>query len=82
MTAGMIKVPSIMPLRLPESGRKNIIGTTTPIELHTDTPDTIIYYTINGMKPEPFKQIGMKCTYRYNKPFVLGIGKRTVKAMA
>lgn len=82
MTAGMIKVPSIMPLRLPEVGRKNIITTDTPIELRTETEDTIIYYTINGMKPEPFKQIGIKCTYRYNKPFVLGPGKRVVKAMA
>lgn len=82
MTAGMIKVPSIMPLRPPEIGRKNIITTTTPIELRSDTPNTIIYYTINGMKPEPFKQIGVKCTYRYNKPFVLGPGKREVKAMA
>ena len=84
MTAGMIKVPSIMPLRVPlgGTGRKNMIDTHTPIELRSETPDTLIYYTINGMKPEPFKQIGIKCTYKYNRPFVLGPGKRTVKAMA
>lgn len=84
MTAGMIKVPSIMPLRVPlgRTGRKNMIDTHTPIELRSETPDTLIYYTINGMKPEPFKQIGIKCTYKYNRPFVLGPGKRTVKAMA
>ena len=82
MTAGMIKVPSIMPLRVPVGGRKNIIDTETPIELRSETPDTLIYYTINGMKPEPFKQIGVKCTYKYNRPFVLGPGKRAVKAMA
>ena len=84
MTAGMIKVPSIMPLRVPlgGTGRKNMIDTHTPIELRSETPDTLIYYTINGMKPEPFKQIGIKCTYKYNRPFVLGQGKRTVKAMA
>ena len=82
MTAGMIKVPSIMPLRVPVGGRKNIIDTHTPIELRSETPDTLIYYTINGMKPEPFKQIGIKCTYKYNRPFVLGPGKRTVKALA
>ena len=82
MTAGMIRVPSIMPLRLPMGGRKNIIDTHTPIELRSETPDTVIYYTINGMKPEPFKQIGIKCTYKYNRPFVLGPGKRIVKALA
>lgn len=84
MTAGMIKVPSIMPLRVPlgGAGRKNMIDTHTPIELRSETPNTLIYYTINGMKPEPFKQIGIKCTYKYNRPFVLGPGKRTVKAMA
>ena len=82
MTAGMIRVPSIMPLRIPTGGRKNIICTSTPIELRSETAGTIIYYTVNGMKPEPFKQIGVKCTYRYNRPFVLGPGKRTVKAMA
>ena len=82
MTAGMIRVPSIMPLRIPSGGRKNVIATSTPIELRSETPGSIIYYTINGMKPEPFKQIGLKCTYRYNRPFVLGPGKKTVKAMA
>lgn len=84
MTAGMIKVPSIMPLRVPLGGtaRKNMIDTHTPIELRSETPGTLIYYTVNGMKPEPFKQIGIKCTYKYNRPFVLGPGKRTVKAMA
>ena len=82
MTAGMIKVPSIMPLRIPGGARKNMIDTTTLIELKTATQDTIIYYTINGFKPEPFKVIGEKCTYRYSKPFVLAPGKRTVKAMA
>lgn len=84
MTAGMIKVPSIMPLRVPLGGtaRKNMINTNTPIEIRSETRDTLIYYTINGMKPEPFKQIGIKCTYKYNRPFVLGPGKRVVKAMA
>ena len=78
----MIRVPSIMPLRIPGGTRKNMISTNTLIELRTETQDTIIYYTINGAKPEPFKVIGEKCTYRYNKPFVLAPGKRTVKALA
>jgi hypothetical protein len=37
---------------------------------------------VNGTKPNPFQKIGEKFTYRYYRPFVLGPGKRTVKAMA
>lgn len=49
---------------------------------HAETDGALIYYTVNGTKPDPFQKIGDKFTYRYYKPFVLGPGKRTVKAMA
>ena len=49
---------------------------------HVETAGALIYYTVNGTKPNPFQKIGEKFTYRYYKPFVLGPGKRTVKAMA
>ena len=48
----------------------------------SETPGALIYYTVNGTKPDPFKKIGEKFTYRYYKPFQLGAGKRTIKAMA
>lgn len=47
-----------------------------------ETPDTDIYYTINGSKPEPFQKIGEKCTLKYRGPFTLPAGKRPVKAVA
>ena len=49
---------------------------------YVETDGALIYYTVNGTKPNPFQKIGEKFTYRYFKPFVLGPGKRTVKAMA
>ena len=33
MTAGMVRVPTIVPLRPPSSSRKNMIDTRTPIEI-------------------------------------------------
>ena len=50
--------------------------------LFTETSGALIYYTVNGTKPDPFQKLGEKFTYRYYKPFILGAGKRTVKAMA
>ncbi|XP_046848206.1 double zinc ribbon and ankyrin repeat-containing protein 1-like [Xenia sp. Carnegie-2017] len=82
MTAGMVKVPTIVPLRPPSNGRKNMIDSRTAIEILSDTEGAIIYYTTNGTKPNPFQTIGKNFTYRYYKPFVLASGRKTVKAMA
>jgi len=82
MTAGMVAVPTIVPLKAPGSGRKWEIDTRTAIEISSKTPNTVIYYTTDGTKPEPFKKLGQSSTYRYVKPIYLGIGKITLKAMA
>lgn len=49
-----------------------------------DTPGTKIYYTINGLKPEPFQNFGpaAKATLLYTQPFLLPAGKKTIKALA
>ena len=82
MTAGMVAVPTIVPLKAPGSGRKWEIDTRTAIEISSRTPNTSIYYTTDGTKPEPFKKLGPSSTYKYVKPIYLGIGKITLKAMA
>eukprot|EP00794_Sanderia_malayensis_P017830 gene17830-19613_t len=82
MTAGMVSVPTIVPLKAPGSGRKWDIDTATPIELATATKDATIFYTVDGTKPEPFKKLGGSTTYRYGKPIYLGKGKITLKVMA
>ena len=82
MSAGMVSVPAIVPLKVPGSGRKWQIDSETPIELYTSTKDTTIFYTVDGTKPDPYKKIGKRATYRYSEPFYLSPGKKTVKAIA
>ena len=52
--------------------------------LLTDTPDTKIYFTADGTKPNPFQRKigGKEVTHRYTAPFTLKEGKRTIKAIA
>ena len=42
----------------------------------------MIFYTLNGSKPDPFQSFGKKFTFKYEKPFRLATGKVTVKALA
>ena len=86
MAAGVIAVPTIIPLIAPSklnSGtRKGIIDTSTLVELHSSMPDCVLFYTLDGTKPDPFKKIGLVNTYQYQKPFTLPPGKQTLKALA
>lgn len=86
MTAGMIAVPTIIPLKEPGSilagSRKWMVTTNTLIELATDSKDCLLFYTIDGTKPDPFKKMGNRTTHQYVRPFTLHRGKRTVKAIA
>ena len=56
----------------------------SPAYFSSDTDGAVIYYTLNGAKPEPFRTIGpgAKSTMLYQEPFVLTPGKRTIKAIA
>ena len=82
MTAGMVSVPTIVPLKAPGLGRKWEITSRTPIELACNTPESVIFYTVDGSKPDPFKKIGQTSTFKYTQPIYLGIGKITLKALA
>jgi hypothetical protein len=85
MTAGAVAVPTIVPLRAPYLGQhKTAVDTATRIELHSDTDNVRIYYTLNGTKPELYQTIGpsAKATFLYREPFTLTAGRRTIKAIA
>uniref|UniRef100_A0A8C5MIU1 Double zinc ribbon and ankyrin repeat-containing protein 1 n=1 Tax=Leptobrachium leishanense TaxID=445787 RepID=A0A8C5MIU1_9ANUR len=85
MTAGSISVPQIIPLRVPPPGRsKHEIDTKTQVEIKSDSPDVIIFYTLDGSKPDLLKKIGFgeNTTLKYKGPFTLPDGKITVKALA
>ncbi|OAF64820.1 hypothetical protein A3Q56_07470 [Intoshia linei] len=85
MTAGSVHVPTILPLRNPNSlFPKFVIDTNTRIALKTDTPNTNIYYTVNGFNPQIFDIYSQeaKNTYLYVEPFTLQEGKILIKAVA
>ncbi|KAL5111960.1 Annexin A7 [Taenia crassiceps] len=83
--AGGVPAPTITPLRLNVLGKpSNIIDTGTFIELGKEGPDCLIYFTTNGEAPNPCRRTfaGREVTYRYQAPFQLRSGRRTVKAIA
>ena len=52
--------------------------------LELDTPGASIFYTVNGLNPEPFQKHGpaAKATMKYSQPFRLPGGRKCVKAVA
>uniref|UniRef100_A0A914W8E5 Double zinc ribbon and ankyrin repeat-containing protein 1 n=1 Tax=Plectus sambesii TaxID=2011161 RepID=A0A914W8E5_9BILA len=85
MAAGRIAVPNIIPLQPPstDASLRNCLTSDTKIELKSDTPDTDVYFTLDGRIPEPFATLGTaKWTQLYREPFCLPPGKMTIKAVA
>ena len=50
--------------------------------LFPETPDTVIHFTLNGARPDPFQRLGEKFTLQYRGPFTLPAGKQTLKVVA
>ena len=90
MTAGSISAPAIIPLRPAQYGQtqKFSVATDTFIEVHSETKDVDIYYTLDGSKPDAFTTIATRrSTIQYKKPFcipkkIASAGKVTIKAIA
>ena len=45
------------------------------LTLQTDTPDTVVFYTLNGRRPEPVQHHSRSHTFTYKTPFALNPGK-------
>lgn len=74
--AGRLRAPVILPCI-------GAIDTTTPIEIHCASDDALVFFTIDGSKPEPFEVVGgTHHTLTYTTPFVLEPGRRIVRAIA
>ncbi|XP_019864273.1 PREDICTED: double zinc ribbon and ankyrin repeat-containing protein 1-like isoform X1 [Amphimedon queenslandica] len=84
MPAGSIKVPQIIPLRPPQGNRKHIIDSNTEIDIRlaNKDPDVSLFYTLNNERPNPFQVFGEKFTRKFEYPFTLSPGKKTIKVMA
>ncbi|VDL85303.1 unnamed protein product [Schistocephalus solidus] len=86
MSAGAVRAPLILPLRLPFCGKtKNQIDTSTQIDISSSTPGVQLYFTIDGSRPNPATYKPRRrggSTYLFRNPFTLPAGARTVKAVA
>ena len=62
MTAGSISAPAIIPLRVAQYGQthKFAINTNTLIEIHSETNDVDLYYTLDGSKPDAFTTLATR----------------------
>uniref|UniRef100_A0A5K3ELE0 ANK_REP_REGION domain-containing protein n=2 Tax=Mesocestoides corti TaxID=53468 RepID=A0A5K3ELE0_MESCO len=87
MSAGSVRAPLVIPLRLPTEGQpRNAIDNATLIELSSDTPSARIYFTIDGSRPDPIawkpRQPQPGPTYLFREPFTLPPGTKMIKAVA
>ncbi len=87
MSAGSVRAPLIIPLRLPSEGQlKNTISSNTQIDISSDSAGARVFFTIDGSRPAPkfWKQKRPQTgpTYRFKEPFTLPPGLTTIKALA
>lgn len=96
MTAGSISAPAIIPLYIKRDNKNNTrkfkVDTDTEIEISSETPNVIIYYTTDGTTPDPMTTIATRrSTIQYKKPFHMPMPDRkhdgkekkvTIKAIA
>uniref|UniRef100_A0AAQ4QIT0 Uncharacterized protein n=1 Tax=Gasterosteus aculeatus aculeatus TaxID=481459 RepID=A0AAQ4QIT0_GASAC len=82
MTAGAVSAPLIIPMiHLQTHRAKNHIDTNTPVSIQSDTPDVLIFYTLDGSKPS-FGPRESKGSRRYGGPILLPAGRVAVRAVA
>ncbi|XP_033988911.1 double zinc ribbon and ankyrin repeat-containing protein 1 [Trematomus bernacchii] len=80
MTAGAVSAPLIIPIMHLHTHRaKNHVDTHTPVSMHSDTPSSQIFFSLDGSKPEAEPRGGSR---KYSGPLLLHAGKVTVRAMA
>ena len=87
MSAGYVRAPLIIPLRLPIEGHhKNEIDSATQVEISVENPLARVYFTIDGSRPDPAqwrsRRPQMGPTYLFREPFTLQPGTKTIKALA
>ena len=45
------------------------------LSVTAETPDTLVFYTLNGRRPEPFQRSGKPHTFPFKESFALNPGK-------
>ncbi|XP_068455627.1 double zinc ribbon and ankyrin repeat-containing protein 1 isoform X2 [Clinocottus analis] len=81
MTAGSVSAPLIIPIT--ETHRaKNHIDTNTPVCLQSDTPEALIFFTLDGSRPAAGPRGSAGGSRKYGGPILLPAGRVAVRALA
>ncbi len=80
---GMLPAPIIQPLKTNQVGSKFKVCPNTYIQIRSEVPGCLVYFTTDGTKPDPFQKgrTGKDSTNKYIGPFRLQLGKRVVRAI-
>nr|XP_054599837.1 double zinc ribbon and ankyrin repeat-containing protein 1 isoform X1 [Nothobranchius furzeri] len=83
MAAGAVLPPLIIPIiYLPTHRAKKHIDTTTPVSIQSDSAGVLIFYTLDGSKPELGQRGAAGSSRKYTEPILLPAGRVSVKAVA
>ncbi|KAK9541005.1 hypothetical protein VZT92_003419 [Zoarces viviparus] len=84
MTAGAVSAPLIIPIMHLETHRaKTHIDTNTPVSIQSDTPEVLIFFTLDGSKPTAWPRGSAGSSSRkYSGPILLPAGRVAVRAIA
>ncbi|XP_078022700.1 double zinc ribbon and ankyrin repeat-containing protein 1 [Epinephelus lanceolatus] len=83
MTAGSVSAPLIIPIIPLQTHRaKNHMDTNTPVSIQSDTPDVLIFYTLDGSKPAAVQRGSAGSSRKYTGPILLPAGRVAVRAVA
>ncbi|XP_031695418.1 double zinc ribbon and ankyrin repeat-containing protein 1 isoform X2 [Anarrhichthys ocellatus] len=84
MTAGAVSAPLIIPIMHLETHRaKTHIDTNTPVSIQSDTPEVLIFFTLDGSKPTAWPRGSAGSSSRkYGGPILLPAGRVAVRAIA
>ncbi|XP_011610999.1 double zinc ribbon and ankyrin repeat-containing protein 1 isoform X1 [Takifugu rubripes] len=83
MTAGVVSAPFIIAnSSLHTHGSRRDIDTDTPVFIQSDTPGVLIFYTLDGSKPDMVQCGSAARVRKYSKPIRLPAGRVTVRAIA
>ncbi|XP_068558838.1 double zinc ribbon and ankyrin repeat-containing protein 1 [Cebidichthys violaceus] len=84
MTAGAVSAPLIIPIMHLETHRaKNHIDTNTPVSIQSDTPEVLIFFTLDGSKPAAWPRgLAGSSSRKYGGPILLPAGRVAVRAVA
>uniref|UniRef100_A0A3Q3B098 Double zinc ribbon and ankyrin repeat domains 1 n=1 Tax=Kryptolebias marmoratus TaxID=37003 RepID=A0A3Q3B098_KRYMA len=83
MAAGAVPAPLIIPIiHLPTHRVKNHIDTRTPVSIQSDSTDVLIFFTLDGSRPEAGQRGSAGGSRKYSKPILLPAGRVSIRAVA